>query len=58
MILYDEIVFTVTNLQFFQFCSRRAFTETISWQSRHPVAGDAQQAKIAENLQCFSWKFL
>ena len=53
----DEILITVTNLQFFQLRSRRAFTKTISQQGRYPVPRDAQQAEIAEDLQCFTRKF-
>jgi len=57
MIPLDEIMITVTNLQFFQLRSHCAFTETISRQSRYPMPRDTQQAEIAENLQCFTRKF-
>lgn len=53
----DEMMITVTNLQFFQLRSCRAFTETISKQGRYPMPRDAQQAEIAKDLQCFARKF-
>lgn len=53
----DEMMITVTNLQFFQLRSCRAFTETISKQGRYPMPRDAQQAEIAKDLQCLARKF-